>query len=53
MHSAGFKPRNPSKRAAADLGLRTRDQRNRPEYYQKSKIPENNFDPSGPSGRTV
>ena len=45
VHSAGFKPRNPSKQAVADLGLRLRDHRNRPEYCQKGKISENNFDP--------
>ena len=32
VHSAGFKPRNPSKQAAADLGLRPRDHRNRSKY---------------------
>ena len=45
VHSAGFKPRNSSKQAAADLDLRPRDHRNRPEYCQKGKISENNVDP--------
>jgi len=44
VQSAGFKPRNLSKQAAADLGLRPRDHRNRPEYYQ-DKTSENNIDP--------